>query len=121
MNAFPWGELAGEMAAAAVGTAASFSPLFCAEKILRALCCLWCHRLAGVFLFSLGRTFVRRVYVRFRSCRNLSVQALCGLGALSGYPVYDSRYFPYCSRSRHLLDCPLHCHRPAGAGKPHGI
>ena len=31
MNAFPWGELAGEMAAAAVGTAA-FSVLFSVPK-----------------------------------------------------------------------------------------
>lgn len=37
MNAFPWGELAGEMAAAAVGTAA-FSVLFSVPKKYYGLC-----------------------------------------------------------------------------------
>ena len=46
MNAFPWGELAGEMAAAAVGTAA-FSVLFSVPKKYYGLCAAcgaigWC-------------------------------------------------------------------------------
>lgn len=121
MNAFPWGELAGEMAAAAVGTAA-FSVLFSVPKKYYGLCAA-CGAIGWLVYFCFHwdglspaeSTFFSAAAVIFLS------RLFCGLGALSGYPVYDSRYFPYCSRSRHLLDRPLHCHRPAGAGKPHGI